>query len=550
MDGQAAPQARGHGRRSSRSWRADPVLLVVASLALAAGLVLWLDLGDRTAQMIMYWPVTAGLEIALFVLGRRISQVAHLPAATRRLWQAMSFAGLSYAIGAALQVPTVVRDPHSVLAALGGPAYSLCVLVGTLWLVWTMLTSPLGLRSRRERTRFWLDVATVMVAAATFGCYFTYLSANGVDTGSGSLGTVLQLLIGPTAFLVGVFAAIKLLLGGQAPFTIPAALLGSAAATIEALIRGLQTTLVSHHRVSWDLGLQVLVVALLAASARAQQLQVRTGPRSPQLRRRRPYSVLPYIAIGITYLLLVVVLARAGLDAKAWIVIGGAISSTALVVGRQLVAFADNARLLAELDKRVDELHAALAERDELAARLQYQAFHDSLTGLANRALFLRRLDDAAHRSADGRTGDLVVMLVDLDDFKPVNDRLGHAVGDQLLVELGSRLRACVADTDTVARLGGDEFAILVERTLSDDDVSALADRMVRAVQAPLQVVDAQVAVTASVGIVIVGPGTRPPGEILHDADMAMYAVKNRGKGGFEIRRERPAHPPVPTIGP
>jgi diguanylate cyclase (GGDEF)-like protein len=361
---------------------------------------------------------------------------------------------------------------------------------------------------------------------------------------------VLQLLIGPTAFLVGVFAAIKLLLGGQAPFTISAGLLGTAAATIEALIRGLQTALINHHRVSWDLGLQVLVVALLAASARVQQLQVRAAPQRPQARRHRPYSLLPYIAIGITYVLLVVVLARAGFDGKAWIVVVGAISSTALVVGRQLAAFTDNARLLAELDNRVDELRAALTERDELAARLHHQAFHDSLTGLANRALFLRRLDDAARRPADDRAGDLVVMLVDLDDFKPVNDQFGHAVGDLVLTEVGRRLCACVRDNDTVARLGGDEFAVLMERTLSDSDLSAVADRMVRAVQAPFQVLDTHVTVTASVGVVLVRPGTRLSGEILHDADMAMYAVKNRGKGGFEIRRERPAHPPVPTIGP
>jgi diguanylate cyclase (GGDEF)-like protein len=458
----------------------------------------------------------------------------------------MSFAGLSYAIGAVLQVPTVLGDPRSVQAALGGPAYSLCVLVGTLWLVWIMLTSPLGLRSRRERTRFWLDVATVMVAAATFGCYFTYLSATDADTGSGSIGTVLQLLIGPTAFLVGVFAAIKLLLGGQAPFTIPAGLLGAAAATIEAVVRGLQTTLISHDRLAWDVGPQVLIVALLAASARVQQLQVRVDPHLLPLRRRRPYSLLPYIAIGVTYLLLVVVLAKAGLDGNAWIVVVGAISSTALVVVRQLAAFTDNARLIAELDNRVEELHAALAERDELAARLHYQAFHDSLTGLANRALFLRRLDEAARVPADGRTADLVVMLVDLDDFKPVNDRLGHAVGDQLLTELGSRLRDCVRDTDTVARLGGDEFAILMEGAATDDGLSALARRMVHAIQAPFQVADTQVAVTASVGIVIVRPGARLPGEILHDADMAMYAVKNRGKGGFEILQDRRE---LPTTG-
>jgi diguanylate cyclase (GGDEF)-like protein len=256
-------------------------------------------------------------------------------------------------------------------------------------------------------------------------------------------------------------------------------------------------------------------------------------------RRRRLYSPLPYVAIAATYILLVVALAVAGINRRAWIVVGGAAASTALVVGRQLAAFADNARLLAELDAKVTELNEAhavltdsLRQRDELATQLQHQAFHDNLTGLPNRALLMQRL----HEATTGRTryAQLVVMLLDLDDFKPVNDRLGHAAGDRLLTEVGGRLRACLRDTDTVARLGGDEFAVLIER-LTPEDFGSVAARIVAAVQAPCDVGDVEACVRVSVGVVVTRPGERLPDEILRDADVAMYAAKERGKGRYEI---------------
>jgi GGDEF domain-containing protein len=116
--------------------------------------------------------------------------------------------------------------------------------------------------------------------------------------------------------------------------------------------------------------------------------------------------------------------------------------TTGLVVARQAVAFRHIAVLL--------------VERDALAAKLTEQAFHDALTGLANRALFMRELTETLSRS------EVTVFLIDLDEFKPVNDRFGHATGDRLLIEVGRRLRRCVRADDVVARLGGDEFAVLM----------------------------------------------------------------------------------------
>jgi diguanylate cyclase (GGDEF)-like protein len=516
----------------ARSGRADPVLAALAALVLLTGVAIAADLGGPVTQVTVFWILMGGTEAVLCLLAWR---ACRLPpsAAHRRMWRAMSLAAFVWTVGVCLQIPTVADDPRSLEAALGGPAYSVCVLVGTLWVVWVMLTSPLGLGSHRERVRFWLDLATVMVAAGTFGCYITSVSAPGPYTGPA--GELLRQLVGPTAFLVALFAVVKLLLGGQAPFTLAAGALGAAGAGVEGLTRGLQSVLIEHHRVSWVFGLQVAVIALLTASARVQQRQVQADPDLLYLARRRPYSLLPYVAVGVVYLLLVGVLATTGLDAAAWIVVTGAIGSTALVVVRQLAAFTDNARLLAELDSKVRELHAALGERDRLAAQLRRQAFHDNLTGLANRALFLQRLDEATGRPAAGAEADLAVMLIDLDDFKPVNDRLGHAAGDLLLTEMGRRLRGCVRDTDLVARLGGDEFAVLVAPLPPDLGLAALAERVVRAVGAPYRLTDAEVTVTASVGVTLARPGEQGASAILHHADMAMYTAKNRGKGTFQI---------------
>nr|WP_277349768.1 GGDEF domain-containing protein [Planosporangium thailandense] len=234
--------------------------------------------------------------------------------------------------------------------------------------------------------------------------------------------------------------------------------------------------------------------------------------------RKRPYSLAPYVAIASTYVLLTATLAIDGLDVRAWVVLVGAITCTGLVVARQLAAFADNAQLL--------------HERDALAARLHELAFSDSLTGLANRAMFLDRLDEAVRRARrDG--SDAAVLLVDLDDFKPVNDRFGHAAGDAVLTEVAARLHGCVPETDVVARLGGDEFAILLEQVPAGG-FSAMADRVVRALDVPCRVAGTEVRVGASVGVAVIRAGD-DASALLQRSDAAMYAAKCRGKGTFEI---------------
>ena len=175
-----------------------------------------------------------------------------------------------------------------------------------------------------------------------------------------------------------------------------------------------------------------------------------------------------------------------------------------------------------------------VTERRTQEERLAHQALHDPLTGLPNRTLFVDRLTRALGASA--REGEPVaVLFLDLDDFKSINDSLGHAAGDRVLVALGQRLRACLRPGDTVARLGGDEFAVLIEE--SARDAQRVAQRISDALRKPLDLEGRDVRVFASVGVATSSdvPGNDDlPEDLLRAADAAMYrAKKNRARRGF-----------------
>ena len=176
--------------------------------------------------------------------------------------------------------------------------------------------------------------------------------------------------------------------------------------------------------------------------------------------------------------------------------------------------------------------HAGLALNDAKAAEeTAHQAFHDPLTGLANRALFVDRLAQARTRAETA--GDSVgVLFADLDGFKTVNDSLGHAAGDQLLIIVGQRLAAVVGATDTVARFGGDEFAILVEDVRQPIEIARIARLALDAIERVIEVEGREVFITGSIGIAV---GLEKPEDLLRNADLAMYEAKGQGKGRYEI---------------
>jgi diguanylate cyclase (GGDEF)-like protein/PAS domain S-box-containing protein len=180
-----------------------------------------------------------------------------------------------------------------------------------------------------------------------------------------------------------------------------------------------------------------------------------------------------------------------------------------------------------------------VTERVRLEEELTHQAFHDGLTGLANRALFRDRLDHALAQGSRSRD-PLAVLLVDLDGFKQVNDSLGHDAGDRLLGEVAQRFSAATRPGDTLARLGGDEFAILLEAT---DEVTAsrVARRLLETLSQPIEIAGRSLRLGASIGVVSRLPAGADSEGVIRDADLAMYAAKEGGRGRFEVFRDEMA---------
>jgi diguanylate cyclase (GGDEF)-like protein len=174
-----------------------------------------------------------------------------------------------------------------------------------------------------------------------------------------------------------------------------------------------------------------------------------------------------------------------------------------------------------------------VSERKDLEAQLTRQAFQDSLTGLANRALFRDRVAHALTRVVRANRG-VAVLFIDLDGFKTVNDGLGHTAGDRLLVAVGARLEANMRASDTVARLGGDEFAVLLEGVSNEAEVLVIAERVLAAISAPIPVWGTEVFIGASIGAAF-GRDAHGADDLLRNSDVAMYAAKSAGKGRCAI---------------
>ena len=176
-----------------------------------------------------------------------------------------------------------------------------------------------------------------------------------------------------------------------------------------------------------------------------------------------------------------------------------------------------------------------IGERKQIEAQLQHDAMHDVLTGLPNRALFKDRLNLALSRRIRRRDQGCGVLFIDLDHFKEINDSLGHAAGDVLLIAVAERLRAVLRPQDTAARLGGDEFGILVENILTVSDLDAVAKRVLQAIDRPFEILGHHIKAAASIGVAMAGQDHVAPDMLLRDADSAMYRAKQDGGQRYEI---------------
>jgi diguanylate cyclase (GGDEF)-like protein len=255
---------------------------------------------------------------------------------------------------------------------------------------------------------------------------------------------------------------------------------------------------------------------------------------APEQRRDAPLLVaLPYVPLTAALVTATTLqVTRGNLGTFLYVAL---MCLVATVVLRQLVTLQENRTLTRQLHATVNDLRSTEEE-------LRHLAYYDPLTGLANRAMLQDRTERATERQRREAT-PVGVLYIDLDNFKQINDGLGHAAGDALLVMAADRLRECTRPTDTIARIGGDEFVMLLDGLADERDAEATAQRVVAELARPFTIDGRTVGISASVGVAVQRAGGGDAGDLLRDADIAMYNAKFSGKNNLvcfdSVLRER-----------
>ncbi|GAA1637663.1 hypothetical protein GCM10009828_077300 [Actinoplanes couchii] len=481
--------------------------MAVAWTVLAAALLFTFHT-DSEAQVSIFWAFQPPLDLLFAVWSWRVSRMA--TGATRRFWRVLTVSGTLFTIGDTTQFVLSLgqRDRWS---TTGGDVQSTLFAVGLGLIVVAMLIHPHAGRSGRDRIAFWLDSATVLVGGMVVAWCF---AINPEDMRTNPVGA----LAGAAVVLTSAFAAVKMMLSGNAPMHRNAALPMIFAAIVNAVgvfaAPNAEESLPAYVYV-----IRFLPSLLIAVGPRIQEITARFDETAFGARRRKPYSLLPYGSIFVVFVAMILVLPEDRDDARLWGAVGGLGVIVAMVVARQLLAFHDNKRLIEKLDSTLTELR-------EHQVRLRRQALFDDLTGLANRTHFREEVSAALEHAEPGTVS---LLLVDLDGFKAVNDTLGHAAGDALLAGVADKLRSAVRAGDLPARLGGDEFAVLL-RDCDHLDAERTAQRILQALTVPIPVDGTAVRASASIGVAC-AESDDDIRSLLHAADTAMYAAKHDGKG-------------------
>ena len=490
----------------------DPALRVLAALTLLGCVLFFVFAGDQRRQVQVYWAAQVPLDAALALGGWRLRQVAQ--ARYSRFWSMIAFAGLAFTLGDSYQFLATLAG-GTVPSMTGGAVQTAFFAVGMSSNVIACLIFPQGLRTGRERFIFWLDATTVLVGGSVMAWCFAVNPLGGAPADRVTASVTAALV------LVAAFSATKVALIKAPPMVRVAAWPMVAAA----MLQGVSTFLpgpFQEQDEAYVFAIRLLPSLLIAIGPRIQELTVR-GDGTHGTAKRRPYSLLPYGMIAVTFMIFFAMLPE-HVSSQLWGATAGVVVITCLVAGRQLVAFQDNMVLIRRLDVVLDELR----DREVL---LREQASFDGLTRLANRTHF----SEEAYRAlaAARAPGELAVLLIDLDDFKTINDTMGHAAGDTLLVSVAERLLRAVRPGDVVSRLGGDEFAVLlhVDATATAEGT---AERILGLLAEPMEVAHHIIVTRASIGITAAAPGDEPSA-LLSNADIAMYEAKRRGKSTWVV---------------
>jgi diguanylate cyclase (GGDEF)-like protein len=489
--------------------RGFPVAVAVAGLA-CAGFLAWVLAGLGGAE-VTTWFDDLGELVAALMAGLCCAAAARWATGPgRRAWGLMAGWALSWAAGEAIWCwYELLRHQSTPFPSLADAGF-----LGAIPLAVAGVLSFPGAPIRgRARARLVLDGLTIATALLSVS-WATVLGRVDESGGDGLLAQVLSLAYPISDVVIGTMLLVLALRTARRGHTALLLLGGGLAVTAIADSGFAYLTANGSYSGGWiDTGWVAgfLLVALGAIRSRRRPVMPAVGRGTS---RSRLY--LPYVPVAVALVLAVDEEFHGGRLGEFLFVT--MLVLIIVVVARQVLTLSDNADLIRRLSDR---------ER-----QLEHQATHDPLTGLANRAHFHDRVGGALAAAGSTRTAPRsAVLFVDLDDFKDVNDRFGHQVGDQLLVAVAERIQRCIRSVDVPARLGGDEFAVLVTDA-GAGELMAIAGRLLEALAAPVVLAgQCLVSPQGTIGVALAETPDVGVDELLRRADVAMYAGKARGKG-------------------
>lgn len=536
--------------------------ILIAILVLAVNLGVSLVVQNlATRQSILYVLSPTINALTTLILFRAARDSARLSRRTAKAWYYFAFAQLAFTLGdicwAVLELG-LKQNPYPSIADFGYLAFYPLFIIGTC-------LATHRTHSVLDWAKRFLDLGIILLASLLGYWNFLIgplLSSIGREPFYFQALTIAY----PILDLVLLVALFWLISSDYKSYTrLPIVLLViSLTLTIVAdTLFGYQTLSISYAPGELaDLGWLIeSILTGLAGYFQIHSIQVNSEPQNQEIRQNsgefvghKYFTYLPYLWLIFAFSLLNPAFSASIHINKMWIFIGVTVIGM-MVVSRQIITLEENrwlnkrletilghvqkqASILEETNK---ELQTEIVARQKIEEQLSYDALHDSLTNLPNRTLFIDRLEKAIERSKADPSLQYSVLFLDIDQFKGINDSLGHAVGDELLAVIAQRLKDCLRSSDTAARLGGDEFVILLENkstSSKEETISFIVNRVQDQIQQQVDLEGRSVFFTTSIGIVLAISQYTSPTEILRDADIAMYRAKALGKDRYEIFTE------------